>query len=176
MLGDFFYISSELKKIPRKGWMVKVGVERPESVADHSYSVALMTMVLSEKHGLNTERMMKMALIHDLAESVTGDFMRGEISKEEKLEFENNAMREILSNLPPAVENEYLSIWEEYVKDTTVESSMLHDIDRLEMAIQAIKYSHEGFQKEKLHEFIESARNEIRSEELLKILDSTYYK
>jgi len=35
MLFDFFYIASELKKTPRKGWKEKIGIVHPESVADH---------------------------------------------------------------------------------------------------------------------------------------------
>ena len=69
MLFDFFYIVSELKKVQRKGWHDKVGITHPESVADHSYGTAIMAMIFSDNSGsLNTERIMKMALLHDLAE------------------------------------------------------------------------------------------------------------
>ncbi|MGI0059463.1 MAG: HD domain-containing protein, partial [Nitrosotalea sp.] len=47
MLFDFFYLASELKKVQRSGWKNKVGVEHPESVADHSYGTAIMAMVFS---------------------------------------------------------------------------------------------------------------------------------
>ncbi len=55
-------------------------------------------------------------------------------------------------------------------------SVLLHEIDRLEMAIQAAKYSGEGFSKEKLQEFVESARHEIKSKELIEVLDEISYK
>src|SRR5579863_4506443 len=100
VLFDFFYLVSELKKVPRKGWISKVGIERPESVADHSYGTAMMAMVLSDSHTLDTEKILKMALLHDLAESITGDFMPDEISKENKKIAENDAMKEIFSKLP----------------------------------------------------------------------------
>lgn len=177
MLFDFFYIVYELKKVSRKGWKEKVGIEHPESVADHSFGTAIMTMVFSDILGtLNTERIMKMALLHDLAESITGDFMPGEIQKENKKIIENQTMEEILSKLPLHILDKYRSLWREYVDCTSKESILLHEIDRLEMAIQAVKYHGEGFSKEKLQEFIESARQEIKSKELVEILDEISYK
>ncbi len=177
MLFDFFYIASELKKIPRKGWKEKIGIQDPESVADHSYGTAVMAMIFSDNVGnLNTERIMKMALLHDLAESIIGDFMPGEIQKENKKNVENQVMEEILSKLPPRLFDKYCSIWKEYINCTSKEAVLLHEIDKFEMAIQAAKYYGEGFPKEKLHEFVESARREIKSKELTEILDEISYK
>lgn len=176
MLFDFFYLVSELKKVPRSGWKNKVGIEHPESVADHSYGTAMIAMVLSDLYNLDTEKILKMALLHDLAESVTGDFMPDEISKENKKMAENDAMSEILSKTPENIAKHYLEVWNEYVKAETKESMLLHEIDKLEMAIQAIKYSAEGFSNEKLYQFIDSARNEIKSKEILAILDTISYK
>ncbi|MFZ1076481.1 MAG: HD domain-containing protein [Nitrosotalea sp.] len=177
MLFDFFYIVSELKKVPRKGWKEKVGIKDPESVADHSYGTAVMAMIFSDNAGnLDTERIVKMALLHDLAESITGDFIPGEIQKENKKTVETQAMEEILSKLPPHLLDKYHSLWKEYVDCTSKEAVLLHEIDRLEMAIQAAKYSGEGFSKEKLQEFVESARHEIKSKELIEVLDEISYK
>lgn len=176
MLFDFFYLVSELKKIPRSGWKNKIGIKHPESVADHSYGTAIMAMVLSDSHKLDTEKILKMALLHDLAESITGDFMPEEISKETKKLAEDDAMKEILSKLPENIARQYTALWIEYTKSDTKESILLHEIDKLEMAIQAAKYSSEGFSNEKLGLFIESARKEIKSKELLEILDTILYK
>jgi putative hydrolase of HD superfamily len=176
MFTEFFNIMVELKKIPRKGWKEKVGIACPESVADHSYSTAVISMVLSDYKNINSEKMMKMALLHDLAESVTGDFIPGEISKKDKKEIENKAMREILSNLPTKLADKYALLWNEYLDGTSQESSLLHEIDRFEMAVQATKYIEEGFSKEVLHEFVDSARKEISSKELVAVLDKLSYK
>jgi putative hydrolase of HD superfamily len=176
MLFDFFYLVSELKRVPRKGWKSKVGIEHPESVADHSYGTAIMAMIFSDIHNLDTEKILKMALLHDLAESIIGDFMPGEISVENKRLAENEAMKEILSKLPENIAAKYQGIWDEYTMASTAESLLLHDIDKLEMAIQAVKYSSEGFSNEKLGLFIDSARKEIKSKELLDILDTLLYK
>lgn len=176
MLFDFFYLVSELKKIPRKGWISKVGVEHPESVADHSYGTAIMAMVFSDSQKLDTGKILRMALLHDLAESITGDFMPEEISKENKAVAEDDAMKEILSKLPNDLAKQYENIWYEYTKAITKESILLHEIDKLEMAIQAAKYSSEGFSNEKLSLFVESAKKEIKSKELLDLLDTLSYK
>lgn len=162
--------------MPRKGWMSKVGIEHPESVADHSYGTAIMAMVLSDLHNLDTEKILKMALLHDLAESITGDFMPEEISKENKKNAEDDAMKEIFSKLPINLAEQYDNIWQEYIQANTKESILVHEIDKLEMAIQAAKYSSEGFSTEKLGLFVDSAKKGIRSKELLDILDTLSYK
>lgn len=176
MLFDFFYLALELKKVPRKGWKSKADIEHPESVADHSYGTAIMAMVLSDLQKLDTQKIIKMALLHDLAETVIGDFMPGEISKEIKNTSENDAMKEILSKLPESIAEEYLKIWQEYLQANTRESILLHDVDKMEMAIQAAKYSSEGISGEKLKLFIDSAKKEIKSKELLEMLDTLSYK
>ncbi len=84
MLEDFFKIIINLKNVQRKGWMHKLEIRNPESVADHSYSMALMAMILSELHKLDTKKIVKMTLLHDLVESVVGDFTPEEISKPKK--------------------------------------------------------------------------------------------
>ena len=52
----------------------------------------------------------------------------------------------------------------------------MHDIDRLEMAIQALKYNAEGYPKEKLALFFESAKKDVKSKEILDILNEISYK
>ena len=176
MLFDFFYIVSELKKTPRRGWKEKIGISNPESVADHSFSSAVMAMVFSDLKKLDTEKMLKMALLHDLSESIMGDFTPEEISKENKKEIENQTMKEILSKLPTELANEYEKIWNEFQDGISKESTLMHEIDRLEMAIQSLKYNAEGHSKDKLALFFESAKKDIKSKEILEILNEISYK
>ena len=176
MLFDFFNIAAELKKIPRKGWKEKVGLENPESVADHSYTSAVIAMVLSDLQGRDTQKILKMALIHDLAESITGDLTPDEISKENKMKIENETMFEIFLELPQSLSDDYAKIWEEYQEGKSKEAILVHEVDRLEMALQARKYNSEGHPYDKLKVFFDSARNEIKNEDLLKILDEISYK
>lgn len=176
MLFDFFNIVSELKKIPRKGWKEKLGLQNPESVADHSYITAIMAMTISDLKGLDTQKTLKMSLLHDLAESITGDLTPDEISKESKNELENQTMNDIFSKLPKNLANDYSKIWNEYQDGKSNEAILVHDADRLEMALQARKYRLEGLPEDKLETFFSSARKDIKSNDILEILDQISYK
>ena len=100
MILDFFKTAVNLKNISRQGWMDKLSLKHPESVADHSYSMAIMGMIISDLENYNSEKMLKMILLHDLAESKIGDYTPNQISKENKIKIENNAYDEIISTLP----------------------------------------------------------------------------
>ena len=84
MISDFFYQIANLKKISRSGWKSKLNLADSESVADHTYMMTVMAMVLSDIKNLNTEKIIKMSILHDWAESKIGDFIPGEITIEEK--------------------------------------------------------------------------------------------
>ncbi|MBI3842016.1 MAG: HD domain-containing protein [Thaumarchaeota archaeon] len=176
MLFEFFYRVAELKKIPRKGWQDKVGILQPESVADHSYNMAIMAMVLSDLKGLDTQKILKMSLLHDLAESVIGDLTPDEISRKDKAQLENQTMAEILSKLPIKIAHDYTIIWEEYQQGSSKEASLVHEVDRLEMALQAKKYITEGYSSDKLQTFLKTARENVKSKEVQEILDEISYK
>ena len=94
MIIDFFESAVNLKKIFRQGWIDKLSLENPESVADHCYSMAIIGMIFSDLNHYDSEKILKMALLHDLAESKIGDFTPGQISKEEKDTMENTAFEE----------------------------------------------------------------------------------
>jgi putative hydrolase of HD superfamily len=161
MITDFFKTAANLKKVDRQGWIDKLSIDNPESVADHSYSMAIMGMVLSDLENHNSEKILKMILLHDLAESEIGDYTPGQISTVKKNELENNAISKILENLPESVKSQYHGIWKEYQENKTPESILVHQIDKLEMGLQAKLYEKEGYSKEKLQSFIESAEQEI---------------
>ena len=66
-----------LKAVPRTGWLLR-GVRDVESVADHSFGVAFIAMLLADRAqaaGLevSVEKVLRMALLHDLTEARTGD-------------------------------------------------------------------------------------------------------
>ena len=172
MLESFFQKVLELKNIPRQGWKNKLDMNNVESVADHSYSTAMMSMVLSDLEGLNTEKIIKMALLHDLAESVIGDVTPDEIKDERKISMENKAMIRILENLPSNVSQHYIILWDDFQKNSSKEANLLHEIDKLEMAFQAKFYLDKGISKEKLRSFFKTANNEIKNKQLRNILSS----
>jgi len=172
MIEKFFQNVLELKNIPRQGWKEKLGINNPESVADHSYSTTVMSMVLSDLEGLNSEKIIRMALLHDLAESIIGDITPNNITKNKKISKENLAMKQILKKLPSKIAESYFEIWNEYQKNSSQEAILLHDIDKLEMAFQTKFYQDKGISKEKLETFFNTAKKEIKNKNLRKILSN----
>jgi putative hydrolase of HD superfamily len=166
MILDFFKTAANLKKIHRQGWIEKLSLDSPESVADHSYSMAVISMVISDLENYDSEKILKMVLLHDLAESKIGDFTPEQLSNEKKSKLENNAFVEIIKNLPDSIKSQYLKIWQEYQENTSPESKIVHQIDRLEMALQAKIYQKDGHSQEKLESFFESAKTDITDPKL----------
>jgi len=174
LLEDFFKIIINLKNVQRKGWMHKLEIKNPESVADHSYSMALMAMILSELQKLNTKKIIEMTLLHDLVESVVGDFTPEEISKQKKLELENTAMEKILKILPENIIEVFQKIWSEFQLGDSEEAIFVHEMDKLEMVFQAKYYVDKGFSKEKIQPFLDTANTEIKNKHLREIMSNLF--
>ena len=156
-LDPFFQSALKLKSIKRAGWVSKVKVQVAESVADHVFATSAIAMLLSDMVGLDTARVMKMAVLHDLAESVVGDYMPGDVSANEKMQQEKKAMDGILAGLPAAIRSDYSDIWSEYLDNKTDLARFVHRIDKLEMAMQASAYATQGYDKELLKPFFSTA-------------------
>jgi putative hydrolases of HD superfamily len=149
-LIDFITEVGKLKMLPRTGW-VECGVPDPESVADHSFRVALIAMVLADGRGLDTLKTMRMALLHDLAEAETGDLTppQKEADPAGFKRAEEAAMQRILEKLPPA----YIGAWREFSEGSSEEARLVKDADKLEMVIQAAEYQGSGGDGAKLMRF-----------------------
>jgi len=161
--------AGRLKSVPRKGWVKKLGIEQPESVADHSYRTALMAMLYSDLRGLDTARVLRMALLHDLPEGVVGDTIPGERTRREKLRLESAAMKRILAALPREQRERYYGIWREFNRGATREAMLVREVDKLEMAVQAREYGR-TLHGTGTQEFIQSARESIADPDLLALL------
>ena len=157
-LLSFFESVVRLKSVKRAGWVLKAGISNPESVSDHTYSMCAIGMILSDMLGLDTERVMKMIIIHDLAESIIGDYMPGEITRKKKRIDERKAMTSILYQMPVAIRSNYKGIWEEYQLNKTQVAKFVHKLDKLEMALQATQYINEGHPNKRLFQFLDSVR------------------
>jgi len=137
---DFLVEAGKLKRLLRTGW-VKAGVPHPESVADHSYRTALIAMLFADLGGLDGGKMIRMALLHDLAEAEVGDLTptQKEANPIWKLN-EKKAVEHLTGFLPPDLAMRYESIIEEYNKDASEEAHLVHSADKLEMLLQAVEY------------------------------------
>ena len=168
MFLKFFDISANLKTVPRQGWIDKLSLTNPESVADHTFSMAIIGMVLADSNQYNFEKTMKMILLHDLAESITGDFTPEQKTQDEKKILENEAFEKISSELPENLKFQYYNLWKEYQNNESEEAKLVHQIDKFEMALQAKIYSKKNPQFN-VDVFLESAKKDIYNHELLKI-------
>ena len=131
-----------LKRLPRTGWVMR-GVAEAESVADHSYGVAFISLILAEMVGQGVDRakLLTIALIHDLPESVIGDLPTPaavHFPPGAKRAAETGALGTLLGNLPCA--SEWRSWWQEFEEGTSVEGRLVRDADRLDMLVQAHVY------------------------------------
>ena len=169
MISEFFFQIAGLKKLPRSGWKIKLGLDDSESVAEHSYMMSVMSMVLADTKSLNSEKVIKMSILHDWAESKIGDFMPDEIGYDKKSELENYAMTEILGLLPQKIQSDYQDMWNEFLVRDTPEARLVHELDKLEMALQAKIYE-TNIDPEKVKPFIISAVEQIMDPDVKKIL------
>lgn len=150
-----------LKNLPRTGWVHRKVPERIESVAEHSFRVAVLGLFLQDPT-LDTHRIVSMSLLHDLAESIAGDITPHQgISDEEKKKMEEDAMSKILGGLVRPKEYEFIiELWKDYEDKGTPEAKVVKDLDRLEMVIQADEYEKEHSHLD-LSEFFDSVRGKF---------------
>lgn len=152
--------SEKLKHLSRTGW-VREGIESPETVASHSWQMAIMALYLSEKAGnkYDFNKVIKLCLCHDLAESIIGD-----ITPEQK-EYKGKDMQEKKAMERLAVECDFpevLMLFDEYEKNITPEAKLANDLDKLDMYAQAVDYE-QKFPHKNLSEFKISAAAKIQT-------------
>ena len=146
---------NHLKQLPRTGWLF-VGVAGVESVADHSFAVALLALLLTEEINadwaaqgldkpLDSECVLKIALIHDLAESLLTDLPKRStdlLGRTAKHAAEAHALTQLFIDVPNA--ELYRQLWSDYATDATPEARLVRDADKLELIHQALCYERRG--------------------------------
>jgi putative hydrolases of HD superfamily len=169
---DFLLTISSLKKTKRTGW-VRNGIKAAESIADHMYRMALISWIVEDPL-LNRDRLIKMAIVHDLAEATVGDITPDDpVTKEEKEALERNAINSYVEMLGyTAHANELKELWEEYEEGVTLEAITCKDIDKFEMILQAYEYEAEF--EMKLEGFFESTNGRFKSPEIMKLVEQLY--
>jgi len=131
-----------LKRTPRTGWFA-VGIDTPESIADHTCSAALLVWQLArETPGTDPHRCVLMALLHDLHEARLGDlptpakrhFPAGAI-----LAAERSIIAEQWADDPEA-----RALLDEFLDGETPDAKLVRAADHLEFLFQAAEYRREG--------------------------------
>jgi len=165
-LLNFFIEIGKLKRMPRRGWVINQ-IKNPESIAEHIFRTVLMSWILGEKkEGLNVEKLLKMALIHDLCEIYAGDttpydsvLPRSKKKLKElmktwprfpnyqkkeqafkKYKKETEALEKLILRLPTDLKKEIKNLWLDYEKGLTSEGRFFHQTDRMENFLQAYEY------------------------------------
>lgn len=170
-LIDFQELILGLKNIDRAGWKDRK-ISDPESVADHAFSVSVLAMQLSDRMNLDTGRCLRMALLHELAETKIGDITPNDPRYKEKKELERQAIVEIMEETGSDF---FLPLVEEYEKNITDEAKLVHDADRLEMLFQALIYERRYPGKD-LGEFFDYVEKRLEHEESRKLFSEMIKK
>ncbi len=173
-LLEFARLIGKLKKIPRSGWLKKVGVNNPESVAEHVFRQSILCMIVGDMLKLNTEKMIRMALLDDLHEAIIGDLMPEEQTKVGEKEYRNQEIsgtRKLLSFISKELVDEYFDIWNELHQLKSEEAKIVRQLDKIEMVIQSLEYEEEGHDKKKLDEFWVDTEKRITDKELIKLFN-----
>jgi putative hydrolase of HD superfamily len=136
---EFIKKAEKLKTELRHSWTSEVN--RQESVAEHTWSSCLLAMILFDEISIkvNQLRVLKMIIVHDLAEAVVGDFPAFEVSKrqDEKIENEKRAMREITTDLENRrLADEIIALWEEFEERKTPEAMLAKACDKFDVLLQ----------------------------------------
>lgn len=141
-----------LKHVDRAGWK-RIGVAHPESVAAHSYGVALAALLRARpEHDLG--KLLAMALLHDLAEVEVGDITPYDgVSREDKRAREHDAMSRLLAHRP-----DLRALVEELERGESAEARLVHTLDKVDMDATAVVYGRAGHDT---HEFRTSAREHV---------------
>jgi putative hydrolase of HD superfamily len=157
---------NRLKQLYRRGWLERgLAPERCESVAEHSFGVALLALLVADAHHpeLNRERLLRMALLHDFGEIHAGDLTPADgVPPAEKRRREAASVHRVLGRLPGGAR--YEELWREYEEGNTPEARLLRQLDRLEMGLQALIYEREG--QLDASDFLESVRRALEGGEL----------
>ncbi len=166
-LISIFLETGKLKRLIRTGWL-RHHIKEPESVADHSFRTIFMAMVLGDILDVDFQKLIRMAVLHDMAEIKVGDITpHSGISRKEKRKMEEEGLRKILGGIPNV--NSYIELWLEYEAQESKEAKMLREIDKLEMALTALEYQRMSPEKD-LTEFIKEADDHIKSPEIRLLL------
>ena len=151
-------IIGKFKDLKRTGW-INHQVKNPESDADHSFSVALLALLLAPK-SLNMEKCLKLALVHDLAEVYAGDYTPSDnINPKEKSDLEHDAVIRIAKEIE---QGDLIELFAEYEAKKTKEAIFINVLDKIDNVITATYYDQKKRAPNKLQgEFGEYADKKI---------------
>lgn len=136
---QFIALMEKLKNELRHSW---TSTGRQESVAEHSWRLALLVMTIHPhlEHPVDLNRCLKMAIIHDCVEALAGDIpvfdLVSQSDHASKQAREEAAIAEIATLLGPDTGSEISALWYEFEHRQTGEAKLVYALDKLECKIQ----------------------------------------
>lgn len=141
----YYVLCNKLKTVIRTGWKDwHVNKERLESVAEHIYGVQMLAIAMKSEYNydVDLEKVILMLAIHELGEITIGDLTPFQITKDNKIKIEHEAVHNILKDLTDSemIENLFL----EFDERKTPEAMFAHRCDKLECDLQAKLYGEDN--------------------------------
>ena len=133
----FLVETEKLKAVLRR--TSPINAARRENTAEHSWTLALMAIVLAEHadQQLDLLRVLRMLLIHDLVEIDAGDtFCYDTAANLTKADRESRAAERIFGLLPEPQAKEFRELWQEFEARTSAEATFANSLDRLMPLLQ----------------------------------------
>jgi 5'-deoxynucleotidase YfbR-like HD superfamily hydrolase/DNA-binding transcriptional regulator YhcF (GntR family) len=144
--ATFLHEAGHLKNLPRAGWLL-LGIKHPESVAEHSYRVGVIGIVLAAIEGANPSQTAALCLMHDMHETRIGDVPsvgRSYVTTAKPQAVTSHQA----SGMTDAVAEVLQALTGEYEDNETIEARVAHDADKLETLLQAREYKAQGYATE----------------------------
>jgi putative hydrolase of HD superfamily len=133
---QFLRAVERLQHVRRTGY-ANLGIPDPESVAEHSFSVCWYALLLAEAEGADALKTLRLALLHDLPEALTGDLaapsVNAFIGAETKHRIERDALARIHADLTADQQAGQQTLLAELDAAETIEARVVHDADKLQM-------------------------------------------
>jgi putative hydrolase of HD superfamily len=132
---EFLRAAEGLKTASRSG---RTSAGLPESVAEHTWRLALMAMVLyGRAPGVDLARLLQMCLVHDLGEAISGDVPApAQAALPGKAARERADLLALLAPLPDDVQGDVVALWDEYEAAESREARLAKGLDKLETILQ----------------------------------------
>ncbi|HEX3184388.1 MAG TPA: HD domain-containing protein [Pyrinomonadaceae bacterium] len=151
-----------LKRLDRTGWTLRGLPNGTESVAAHSFGVAVAAMLLADELlargvSVDMENVLRMALLHDWAEVRVGDMPRiatAYFGADARKQAETRAFADVVSGLQKDL---YAALYDDYEQRQSIESKLVKAADVLDLLVQLLALERAGARG--LDEFWEVAEN-----------------
>lgn len=164
---NFFIEVGKLKNKGRRGWLLH-NIKNPESTAEHIFRMAIIAWTLGKIKKLNTARVIKIALIHDLCEVYAPDLtpydpLLPKTKDKKKImealkrwpkftpalkikkhagkhKAESLALNKLIAKAPSGLKSEIKNLWIDFEKGLTKEGRFVKQVDKMENFLQGLEY------------------------------------